>query len=54
MTRYTGVTFGTQNAGFLAERLAEFGALRETVIEIESEKASLEFTLAEAGGSSGR
>jgi hypothetical protein len=43
-----------QNAALIAERLVELGAPLETVIEIETERASLKFTLAEAGGSPGR
>src|SRR4051794_16754416 len=39
-----------QNGAFVAERLAELGAPPETRIEIETEKASLEFSLAEATG----
>jgi hypothetical protein len=36
-----------QDGGFIAERLVELGAPLESVIEIESEKASITFTLAE-------
>jgi len=39
-----------QNGAFVAERLAELGARPETRIEIETEEASLELTLAEATG----
>lgn len=39
-----------QNGAFIAERLVELGAPLATVIEIETEKASVEFSLAEAAG----
>jgi hypothetical protein len=39
-----------QNGAFVAERLVELGAPPDTRIEIETENASIEFSLAEATG----